>query len=223
MPLLPSRMGNVRGQLSFRTLTLAVLTCALLESCTAARTPGTALSATGPRAQPPTSGPHSTGPPGSPGDPLVLACTAESWPGYPARASTTPGPHDLAVGPMYFADGLALATETPAQHGYTTFGRDGRSYKFGVVVRPGATVTVTIAASARGHAVIDIGRNAPGGATAVTYHACGQAGGFYAQGFAFIHPPFRGCVPLDVSTPGQAQVRHVVLSLFAGSCASTTR
>jgi hypothetical protein len=202
------RMGNVRGQLSVLTLTLAVLTCALLEGCTAARTPGT---------------PHASGPPGSPGDPLVLACTAESWPGYPARASTTPGPHDLAVGPMYFADGLALATETPAQHGYTTFGRDGRSYKFGVVVRPGATVTVTIAASAWGHAVIDIGRDAPGGATAVTYHACSQAGGFYAQGFAFIHPPFRGCVPLDVSTPGQAQVRHVVLSLFAGSCASTTR
>ena len=41
-----------------------------------------------------------------------------------------------------------------------------------------------------------------------TYHACRKAGGFFAQGFAFTRPPFRGCVPLDVTAGGQAQVRQ---------------
>ena len=56
------------------------------------------------------------------------------------------------------------------------------------------------------------------GVTWVTYHACREAGGFYAQGFVFTRPPFRACVPLDVMVSGQARVRHVTLSLFAGSC-----
>lgn len=123
---------------------------AILAGCTRASTPGAARPATAPPAQPPASSPHVTGPPGSPGKPLVLSCAAEAWPGYPdAPAPATPGPQDLAVGPMYFAGGLALATQTPARHGYAPFGRHGRFCKFGLVVRPGATVTVTIGASAR--------------------------------------------------------------------------
>lgn len=93
---------------------------------------------------------------------------------------------------MYLAAALALATETPAQYGYSPFGRHGRFYKIGLVVRPGATVTMTIGAMAHGHAVID----APGteqlglsGVTSATYHACHKAGGFFAQGFAFTRPP----------------------------------
>ena len=122
---------------------------------------------------------------------------------------------------MYFAGALTLAAETPAGHGYAPFGRHGQSYKFGVVVRPGATVTVTIGASARGHAVIDLSANgSERGVTSATYHACRQAGGFYAQGFAFTRPPFRGCVPLDVTVGGRARVRRVMLSLFAGPCAT---
>jgi hypothetical protein len=122
---------------------------------------------------------------------------------------------------MYFADGLTLATRTPAWYGYAPFGRHGRFYKIGLVVRPGATVTVTIGASARGHAAIGLAVNgSDAGATSVTYHACRKAGGFYAQGFAFTRPPLRGCVPLDVTVSGQARVRHVALSLFAGSCAA---
>jgi hypothetical protein len=122
---------------------------------------------------------------------------------------------------MYFAGARALATETPAQHGYAPFGRHGRFFKFGLVVRPGMTVTVTIGPSARGHAVMDnpaadhLGLR---GVTSATYHACGQAGGFFAQGFAFTRPPFHGCVPLDVTVGGLARVRQVTLSLFAGSC-----
>ena len=121
---------------------------------------------------------------------------------------------------MYFPVGLALATKTPAWYGYAPFGRHGRFYKLPLVIRPGVTVTVTIGASARGHVMIDIGGDVPGRVTSATYHACRKAGGFYAQGFAFTRPPFRACVPLDVTVAGQARTQHVTLSLFAGSCAA---
>jgi hypothetical protein len=220
----PGRMGYVRRQPLFLRLTLATLTCALLAGCTGASTPSAARSATAPPAQPPASSPHVTGPAGSPGNPLVVSCDAESWPGPPSPpAPFTPGPHDLAVGPVYFPGGRALATYTPAQYGYAPFGRHSRFYKLALVVRPGATVTVTVGASARGHAVIaapGVGQFGLGGVTSATYHACRQAGGFFAQGFAFTRPPFRGCVPIDVTVGGQARVRHVTLPLFARSCAA---
>jgi hypothetical protein len=126
------------------------------------------------------------------------------------------------MGPMYYPSGLALAAETPAQHGYSPFGRHGRAYKLALVIRPNAMVTVTIGVRARGHAVIDDPQAEQlglGGVTSVTYQPCRKAGGFFAQGFAFTHPPFRGCVPLDVTAGGQARVRHFTLSLFAGRCA----
>src|SRR5262249_38061420 len=78
------------------------------------------------------------------------------------RAPATSGPHDLAIGPMYFPAGLALATHTPAWWGYVPFGRHGRFYKLPLVVRPGATVTMTIGASARGHVLIGVGGALPG-------------------------------------------------------------
>jgi hypothetical protein len=203
---------------------MAALTCAILAGCTGASTPSATRPATEPAAQPPASSPHVTGPVGSPGNPLVVSCDAEAWPGPPSPpAPVTPGPQDLAVGPMYIAGGLALATETPAQHGYAPSGRHGRFYKFGLIVRPGATVTVTIGASARAHVLIaapGVGNLGLSGVTSAAYHACRQAGGFFAQGFAFTRPPFRGCVPLEVTVGGQARVRHVTLSLFAGSCAA---
>ena len=210
----------MRRQALFLTLTWATLTCVVLAGCTGASTPGTNRAAASSPAQSPAGSTHVTGPLGSPGNPLVRSCAAESWPGPPGRAPVTPGPHDLAVGPMYFPAGLALATQTPAQWGYAPFGRHGRFYKLPLVVRPGATVTVTIGASARGHVMIDVGADVPSGVSSATYHACRKAGGFYAQGFAFTRPPFRGCVPLEVTVGGQAQARHLTLSLFAGSCAA---
>ena len=215
-----SRIGHVRSRPLFLTFTLVTLTCAILAGCTGASTPDTNRTATSSPAQSPASSPRVTGPLGSPGNPLVLWCAAEAWPGPPGRAPVTPGPYDLAAGPMYFPGGLAVATYTPAQYGYAPFGRHGRFYKLPLVVRPGATVTVTIGASARGHVMIDVGGYVPSGVTSATYHACRKAGGFYAQGFAVTRPPLRGCVPLDVTVGGQAAVRHLTLSLFAGSCAA---
>lgn len=200
----------MRSQPLFFVLTLAALTSATLASCTGGSAPAATQSA-----------PHVTGPVGSPGNPVILSCDAESWPGSPdPPASVTPGPLDFAVGPMYFAGARDLANETAAREGYAPYGRDGRFFKFGVVVRPSATVTVTIGASAIGHVVIVRAVNGSELAvTSATYHACAEAGSFYAQGFALIHAPFRACVPLDVTVGGQTQVRHVTLSLFAGSCA----
>jgi hypothetical protein len=54
--------------------------------------------------------------------------------------------------------------------------------------------------------------------TSATYHACRKPGGFFAQGFAFTRPPFRGCVSLDVTIGGQTQARHLTLPLFTRSC-----
>lgn len=210
-----SRIGYMRSRPLFVTFTLATLTCAILAGCTAASTPSTNRTAPSSPAQSPASSPNVTGPIGSPGNPLVLSCAAEAWPGPPGRVPVTPGPHDLAVGPMYFPGGLALATYTPAQYGYAPFGRHGRFYKLPLVVRPGATVTVTIGASARGHAMIATGLAR---VTSATYHACRKSGGFFAQGFAFTRPPFRGCVPLDVTIGGQARAHHLTLSLFTRSC-----
>jgi hypothetical protein len=87
----------------------------------------------------------------------------------------------------------------------------------------GSTVTVTIAPPARGHAVIDnpsAQSRGLGGMTSITYHSCPHAQGFFAQGFAFTHPPTRGCVPLDVTIDNRPPVHHVTLSLFAGPCAA---
>ena len=120
------RIGHVRSWPLFLTIILATLTCVILAGCTGA---STNRAATPPPAQSPASSPHVTGPTGSPGNPLVLSCAAEAWPGPPGRAPVTPGPHDLAIGPMYFPVGLALATKTPAWYGYAPFGRHGRFYK----------------------------------------------------------------------------------------------
>jgi hypothetical protein len=124
---------------------------------------------------------------------------------------------------MYFPGGRALATYTPAQYGYAQVGLHGRFYKLALVVRPGATVTVTIGPGVRDHVVITppgAGQLGVAGVAAITYHPCRTAGGFFAQGSAFTSPPFRGCVPLEVAVAGQARVRHLTLSLFAGQCAA---
>jgi hypothetical protein len=79
-------------------------------------------------------------------------------------------------------------------------------------------VTVTIGAQARGQVVIDNPYSPVGGVAAASYHSCSRKTGFFAQGFAFTNGRIRGCVALDVRIGHQPQVRHVTLSLFAGSC-----
>ncbi|MGI8445599.1 MAG: hypothetical protein ACR2MP_00080 [Streptosporangiaceae bacterium] len=195
---------------------LIPLTCAILAGCTGASPSGTNRAATPAPSQFQASGAHHAGPLGTAGNPLVLTCAAEAFPGYPDRMPSHPQLSDLVIGSLYIAGGKMLATESPAQYGYASYGHGGRFYKMGLVLAKGTTATVTIAPPARGHVVI-----APwgGGATSITYHSCPHAQGFFAQGFAFTHRPTRGCVPLDVTIGNGPPVRHVTLSLFAGSCA----
>ncbi|MBO0774773.1 MAG: hypothetical protein J2P34_00555 [Actinobacteria bacterium] len=197
---------------------LITLICGVLAGCTGASQPGTNQAAPPAPSHVQASGAHHAGPLGSAGNPLVLTCAAEAFTGTPGTGPPVPSrprPEDLAIGPVYIVNGKVLATANPASYG------DHGSYKIPLVVRTGSTVTVTIAPAARGHVVIDnpaAQNRGLGGVTAITYHSCPHAQGFFAQGFAFTHRPYRGCVPLDVTIGNRPPVRHVTLSLFARPC-----
>lgn len=195
---------------------VATLICAILAGCTASGTPGANRTATPAPSHSPASSPRVFEPPGSAGNPLVRDCDLLANPFLVPPGPFHPGPADLVIGPLDITGGKALATETPAEHGYSSYGRGGRFYKDGLMVATGATVTVTIGPPARGHVVIDLGPL--GGRTSVTYHGCAHTPAGFAQGWAFTHPPYRGCVPLDVTIGNRPPVHHVTLSLFAGPC-----
>jgi hypothetical protein len=161
------------------------------------------------------SSPSPTARAGSPGNPLLLSCGQESFTDSPVPQQPQPG--DLAIGPLFIVNGKRLPTADPAGYGY-----QGR-YKIPIIVTMGSTVTITIAAPARGQVMIDNPYADMMGVrdlAAATYRSCSHQAGFFAQGFAFTHGHVRGCVPLDVRIGHQPQVRHVMLSLFAGPCLS---
>jgi hypothetical protein len=200
----------MRGHPLLLVPALAALTCAVVAGCTAGGTPGAGrrTSASSPR-------PAASGRIGSPGNPLALSCAEESFPGYPDRPiPARPQPGDLAIGPLIIVNGKRLAAADPAGYG------EHGSYKIPLVLLPGRTATVTIGAQARGRIVIDNPYSPVGGVTAASYHSCPHATGVFAQGLAFTDGRARGCVPLDVRIGSEPRVRHVTLSLFAGSCPS---
>jgi hypothetical protein len=197
-------MGGMRRRWLVLVPTVAAVACLALSACTSGTTQH-AVSAAAPAAKPP------VGPAGSPGHPVVFSCAEESFPGGGATVPQRPRPGDLAIGSLIIPGGQRLATADPAGYG------EHGSYKIPVIVPMGATVTVTIDPPARGHVVIS-NPYTPAGVTAATYRPCAHVAGFYAQGFAFTSGQVRGCVPLEVRSGGQPQVRRVTLSLFAGSC-----
>ncbi len=210
-----STMSRMRSQPLFPGPALAAAACAILARCTAGATPGAAHRAT-PAPSPPLAGsPRATARTGSPDNPLLLSCGEESF--TESAVPQQPQPGDLVIGPLFIVNGKRLATAKPAGYGY-----HGR-YKIPIIVTMGSTVTVTIAAPARGQVVIDNPYAHARGVsrvTAATYRSCPRKAGFFAQGFAFAHGQTRGCVPLDVRIGHKPQVHHVTLSLFAGSCPS---
>src|SRR5262245_27678603 len=79
---------------------------------------------------------------GTPGRPLMLSCSEKSVAG-----PVTPGRGDLVVGPLYIIN---------ARNSVDPSGADPAPqhwYKYPIAIAPGATATVMIAASARGHVV----------------------------------------------------------------------
>ena len=184
-----------------------MLACVTMAGCTG----GAASSAARPTGPATASATRLTGPAGSPGNPMVFSCGEESFTNDLVPQQPQPG--DLAVGPLVIFNAKQLATGNPSGWG------EHGSYKIPIMVTMGSTVTVTINPPARGHVVID-NPYAPHGVTAATYRPCPNVAGFFAQGFAFTDGRIRGCVPLAVRVGGQARVRRVTLSLFAGSCAA---
>jgi hypothetical protein len=77
-----------------------------------------------------------------------------------------PGQDDLLIGPLDIVNGRLLPTADPAGWG------DDGTYKIPFAVGPYATVTVVIAAQARGYVAIDNPYGPPGGVAAATYHSC---------------------------------------------------
>jgi hypothetical protein len=194
---------------------VATMTCATLAGCTGTATSSAAHPAAPSPSLSPASSPRPAARPGSPGNPLLLSCGEESFTEPPVPQQ--PQPDDLAIGPLFIVNGKRLATASPAAYG------DHGSYKIPVIVTMGSTVTVTIAAPARGQVMIDNPYAHLAGVrdlAAATYRSCSHIAGFFAQGFTFTHGQTRGCVPLDVRIGHQPQLHHVMLSLFAGSCLS---
>jgi hypothetical protein len=146
---------------------------------------------------------------GSAANPAVFTCAQTSNP--PSK----PRPGDLIVGPLWIIN--ARDSTDPKGSGPNP----SHEYKYPIGVRPGTTVTLTIAPPARGHVVID-NPYLPSGVTAATYRACSPISSpgwsVFAQGFAFTDGRTRGCVPLTVQTGRQTQIRKVTISLYAGHC-----
>jgi hypothetical protein len=189
-------------------LRLGVLALAVCMStgCTAAPT-----QVRHPAPAQPVSGSLPSGPIGSPGHPLSLGCAAEAIVNSPPPM---PGQDDLLIGPLDIVNGRLLPTADPAGWG------DDGTYKIPFAVGPYATVTVVIAAQARGYVAIDNPYGPPGGVVAATYHSCQGTWTVFPQSFAFRGGRTRGCVPLHVRVTGQPGTRQVTVSLFAGSCAA---
>lgn len=205
-------MSHMRSQPHIPVRALAILACAILAGCTGGGT-SSAAHRTTPSSSRHTATGAQAGPVGSPGNPLTLSCAQESFPGYPSQMPHLPTPGDLAIGPLFILNGKSQALAGSGDHGLYS--------KVPFVVVPGSTVTVTIGARARGHVGIENPYGYTWGiglVTAATYHPCSDPMGFFAQGFAFIHGQTHGCVPLDVRIDHQPLVRHVTISLGAGSC-----
>jgi hypothetical protein len=154
---------------------------------------------------------------GTPTQPQLLTCHEEAT----QFTGTLPsiGPHDIGFGPGYFPQARRLATANPPDAG-----RNAKltGYKLPPVVYPGATVTMTIASAARSYVVQQNPWSPSQGSLSVTYRACLHKRGFFPQSFRFTDGRRRGCVPLDVRVSGRRQTNRIVLSLFAGTCRTTT-
>jgi hypothetical protein len=198
--LLRFTFGTVRRSVAVRLVALAIAV-GLAAGCSSAAT------------QQPNEQAHRALAAGTPGRPLMLSCTERSNAGVVA-----PGPGDVVVGPLFIIN----AKQTVDPNGAGSAPQHG--YKYPIAVAPGATVTMMIAASARGNVVIGNPYGPPAGVVAATYRACqpGQEQGWtvFVQGFTFTDGRTRGCVPLTVRIGREARIRHVTVSLYAGPCAS---
>lgn len=192
--------------------------CLMVAACSHAgaptRTPPPAATST--TSTPGNDGSKPSARPGSLHNPLVLTCADAVLPYY-THNPYKQGPGDLAIGPFLILDANLAANLTPSQYGYRKYGRDGRAYKMPILLKSGSpSVTIAITGSQHNHAVIDIPEAHAHRIISATYQSCSNHAAIFAQGFAFMSPPYRGCVPLTVTI--NRHIYDIMLSLFAGTC-----
>lgn len=130
---------------------------------------------------------------------------------------------DVSSGPLSYPNAQLLArpgTQRSYYGGGAPTTPDGSTfYKLGTFVQAGATVTVTLAESARSYARIHGPRNSPQ-SNSVTFEACHDgAATAWVGGFDLMRRA-SACVPLDVRVKGEKQMRRMTISFFSGGCAS---
>lgn len=112
------------------------------------------------------------------------------------------------------SDGHDPTWATADPSGYVT-SASGNDFKVGAEIKAGATVTVSVPATAPGHAGLEYGQSwSYSPAQAVTFHACPDTDTAFIGGF---HVEGRQCVPLDIAVGGAPPTR-VVVSFFNGPC-----
>ena len=147
---------------------------------------------------------------GSAKDPFQARCRSGG-----GQVQATPEPGDLSVGTLRYGSAAAWAAMKPPTGVRLPGGQ--YFYKTMAFVRAGTIVTVTVASQARSFAAIKVQGTPDSGFTAVTYNACPGAQDTAWPG-GFLLRRKTGCVPLDVRVAGEPQTRHIVLSVYAGTC-----
>lgn len=128
-----------------------------------------------------------------------------------------PVPTDVVVGPLSYS-GLKASGADPIREPNSDNG--GYFYKTGAQLRSGVSVTVTIADEAADYAAIVTESGPAEGSRSVTYQSCTtpSTGGFWWVGGFLLRNRNSACLPIDVTTPGDPNVRRVVIALGAGNC-----
>lgn len=194
-----------------------VIACVmLLTACTHGADPTTAMSSAAAPTSTQRPGPPSTTPTTPAGNAAAARHLLDGC--AQARPITTAfsGQRDLVIAPLSYAGLKAYATAPVQRPNWN----GGYFYKTGAQLRPGVSVTVSIADDAAQYAAI-VTENAPaGGARSVTYQSCTKPGtdGFWWVGGLVLWNRKSACVPVDVTTPGEPSGRRVVVSLGAGTC-----
>jgi len=130
---------------------------------------------------------------------------------------------DATAGPLVFPEVKLVASAAGLSNfyggGQVPDGPGGsKFYKMGTFVKAGATVTVTVARSARSYLKLQQGSLYHQGEMSVVFQACpgsrytAWAGGFDIKG------PVPACVALDVQVAGEPTLRHLAIPFGAAGC-----
>jgi len=175
----------------------------------------------------PTPTPSQSAPAPSTGGPLGQSSAPATQPPRPAGSATvgceyaratsagfTPGPKDLALGPLTYPSIDAMAAENSAVVGGLRF------FKEGTRLPRGAAATVTIDAPASDYVGILTEHGPRQGYTSVHYVACKdeQADWLFWVGGFVTSKPESSCVPITVQIDRETTARHAFIPLGTDAC-----